>query len=368
MRVCSAHLDETTLNDIANDTLQDHQSIKKPKQQGEADGSDELLITKTTHASQNHRVLEKQKQIVLKKSDRLENFCETRITLNSFFPNLSAIHMVSPGGEHAPTKPCFVRAPDKELLQNCRLLVSSSSQNRSTEERYQVLAKLVPPQVKIKEDETKYGSRMKNKQCETAKGMWRGIPNLRCTGLTTARRHAWKPGDIILDIGSGCGHFATMMTRLYGVRFFGIELNPTAHLWSTEHSTGIFRRADAADLSWIPSESFDHMYSFATIYYIRMEQQCSFTKEVVRVLRSGGTAMFGWLGSKWGKHLGLLRPQLYKDCLGPMQKAGLLTFSIESGRDLWQGEADGSDELDWGHFNVLITKTTHASQNHRVMA
>ena len=51
--------------------------------------------------------------------------------------------------------------------------------------------------------------------CYTPKGMWGNPFNSRCTIVTMAQIGKYKPNDLILDWGTGCGHQATWMTRYF---------------------------------------------------------------------------------------------------------------------------------------------------------
>jgi SAM-dependent methyltransferase len=110
-------------------------------------------------------------------------------------------------------------------------------------------------------------------------------------------------------------HQATFLTRHYGVRVVGLELSATAVDWARKHSLGRFvGPIDAKDLSWVPPHSFDHFFSFASVYYVPPKDMCKFMKQVVRILRPGGTALFGWLGGWFGKDQGVFPRNLWADC------------------------------------------------------
>ena len=60
----------------------------------------------------------------------------------------------------------------------------------------------------------KYSRRvLEENGCLLPKGMWGNPFNSRCTIVTIAKIGNYKPNDLILDWGSGCGHQATWMTR-----------------------------------------------------------------------------------------------------------------------------------------------------------
>eukprot|EP00928_Gymnodinium_smaydae_P085681 TRINITY_DN6924_c2_g1_i1.p1 TRINITY_DN6924_c2_g1~~TRINITY_DN6924_c2_g1_i1.p1 ORF type:complete len:122 (-),score=31.34 TRINITY_DN6924_c2_g1_i1:29-394(-) len=48
------------------------------------------------------------------------------------------------------------------------------------------------------------------------------------------------------------------------------------------------------ELGWIPEALFDHVISYAAIYHLTKEDQCAVGISLVRKLRLGGRAFFGW--------------------------------------------------------------------------
>jgi hypothetical protein len=84
----------------------------------------------------------------------------------------------------------------------------------------------------------------------------------------------------------------------------GLELSAAAVDWAKKHSIGRFvGPVDAKDLSWVPSHSFNHFFSFGSVAYVHPSDICRFMREVVRILRPGGTALlnFGWVNGRWSK-------------------------------------------------------------------
>ena len=90
-----------------------------------------------------------------------------------------------------------------------------------------------------------------------------------------------------------------LFNRLYGVKVIGLDLNVAAVEWAQKHSIGNFYATDAVNMSWIPDNTFDHFFSFAAVYYVPPQDVCHFGKEVVRILKPQGTALFGWLSGKY---------------------------------------------------------------------
>ena len=108
---------------------------------------------------------------------------------------------------------CQVRLSDKEIIQQCK--------NESVFQTQQNLSLLggvqkPPPLTSIvmhQELQLKYERRVAKGGCSEPKGMWGNPFNSRCTIVTMAKIGRYKPNDLILDWGSGCGHQATWMAR-----------------------------------------------------------------------------------------------------------------------------------------------------------
>mmetsp|Transcript_66420 Transcript_66420/g.209994 ORF Transcript_66420/g.209994 Transcript_66420/m.209994 type:complete len:347 (-) Transcript_66420:159-1199(-) len=104
-----------------------------------------------------------------------------------------------------------------------------------------------------------------------------------------------RPGDLVLDWGSGCGHKLGWGLQLFGVRGLGVELNKASAAWANKQGLGRSCSADGRDLRWVPDGSLDAVISFAAIYHIHGHEQCDTLGQLVQKLRPKRRALLGWL-------------------------------------------------------------------------
>lgn len=142
----------------------------------------------------------------------------------------------------------------------------------------------------------KYGERARSLQCQSARGMWnQDMGDVhKCVLITVAHWMNFRPGQLVLDWGSGCGHKLSWAKVLFDVDGLGVELMADAVEWARAHSMGKYCHADGRDLSWVPREAFDHVISYAALYHLPKADQCSTGIQLVSKLRHGGRAFFGW--------------------------------------------------------------------------
>jgi SAM-dependent methyltransferase len=122
---------------------------------------------------------------------------------------------------------------------------------------------------------------------DTPRGRWIGDAEFRLA----ARLLAARPGDSLLDVGSGTGWF-TRRFALEGLRVSGLEPDPEWLAYARAHSDPSIRwvEADARRLPF-PDSSFDHVLSIAALCFVDDERQA--TAEIVRVARR--RFVIGWL-------------------------------------------------------------------------
>ena len=120
---------------------------------------------------------------------------------------------------------CYIQLSDEQIINQC---MSKTIIN------YQLISdrSLLPtphPNQPLEGNERdkmlqeKYNQRVIEKGgCLLPKGMWGNPFNSRCTIVTMASIGNYKPNDLILDWGSGCGHQATWMTRLKLISYIDI--------------------------------------------------------------------------------------------------------------------------------------------------
>ena len=149
--------------------------------------------------------------------------------------------------------------------------------------------------------------------------------------------------------------YAFLLNRLYGVRVIGLDLNKASIEWARKHSIGKFYATDAVNLGWIPDNTFDHFFSFAAVYYVHPNDICKFGKEVVRILKPGGTALFGWLSGIYSNPFGT-QPKSVWDCV--KQLPGI-NVTIYDDKDLWKSPGDLISNT--GSYSVIIQLASAAT-------
>eukprot|EP00929_Paragymnodinium_shiwhaense_P087128 TRINITY_DN47416_c0_g1_i1.p1 TRINITY_DN47416_c0_g1~~TRINITY_DN47416_c0_g1_i1.p1 ORF type:complete len:463 (-),score=56.26 TRINITY_DN47416_c0_g1_i1:49-1437(-) len=144
----------------------------------------------------------------------------------------------------------------------------------------------------------KYGDRAAepSKQCQSSRGMWREAMSdvHKCVLITVGHHLGFRPGQRMLDWGSGCGHKLTWAKQLFDIDGVGLDVEGGAVAWAQRHSAGTFCHADGRDLSWLPDLTFDYVFSYAALYHLPKLDQCRTGKQLISKLRVGGKAYFGW--------------------------------------------------------------------------
>jgi ubiquinone/menaquinone biosynthesis C-methylase UbiE len=110
-----------------------------------------------------------------------------------------------------------------------------------------------------------------------------------------------KKDDVLFDWGSGCGHQLEFMTRMFGARGLGVDVSNLTIAYAVENTTKVNRHcvADGSRLEWIPSNFFDHAYSFGSIYHVYNKSVfCSVLQQMVRIVKPGGKIYNGWTENK----------------------------------------------------------------------
>ncbi|CAJ1399833.1 unnamed protein product [Effrenium voratum] len=142
----------------------------------------------------------------------------------------------------------------------------------------------------------KYEMRANQLQCQDSRGMWHEAMSdvHKCVLITVAHWLRFRPKELVLDWGSGCGHKLSWAKMLFDVDGLGVEIQEPAARWAQRHSAGKFCHGDGRNLSWVPEDTFDHVISYASIYHLEREEQCSVGIQLVRKLKVGGRAFLGW--------------------------------------------------------------------------
>jgi len=155
----------------------------------------------------------------------------------------------------------------------------------------------------------KYRHRTADGGCLSAKGVWG--TNLqdghKCVLVVVAERLGFKPGELLLDWGSGCGFSLSWAKALYDVDGLGIDVTAAAS-WANHFSLGLSCVADGRKLEWIPNHLFDYVFSYAALLHLEFSEQCGIAHQLVQKLRIGGQAFLGW------NRAHLVSPWRWYDC------------------------------------------------------
>eukprot|EP00929_Paragymnodinium_shiwhaense_P096721 TRINITY_DN58414_c0_g1_i2.p1 TRINITY_DN58414_c0_g1~~TRINITY_DN58414_c0_g1_i2.p1 ORF type:complete len:446 (+),score=78.68 TRINITY_DN58414_c0_g1_i2:102-1439(+) len=224
----------------------------------------------------------------------LERAAGGELVANKFVPRV----------HHQDSGICGVTVDDAQLVRRCR------SRRKTKVDRLALGARLsdhVIAPVRCPDDDIdlgadlsqklrKYSERADMLQCQSRQGMWRQEMNdmHKCVLISVGQLMDFRPGQLVLDWGSGCGHKLSWAKMFFDVDGLGVELVDSAVAWAKEHSLGHFCQADGRNLSWVPDGVFDHVFSYAAIYHLPNDEQCSVGIQLVQKLRIGGKAFIGW--------------------------------------------------------------------------
>lgn len=188
---------------------------------------------------------------------------------------------------------------DDQLVRRCR----SWSRGTPPPDRRPLLQALEcpdPAYISVEEELgkriAKYSERALSLQCQSSHGMWHDAMSEihKCILISVAHLLGFQPGGLLLDWGSGCGHSMTWAKMLFDVDGLGVDIMAPAVEWAQVHSLGKFCTMDGRYLGWIPEDTFDYVFSYASLYHMSREDQCATGVQLVQKLRIGGKAFFGW--------------------------------------------------------------------------
>eukprot|EP00440_Ansanella_granifera_P070056 gb/GFBE01076004.1/.p1 GENE.gb/GFBE01076004.1/~~gb/GFBE01076004.1/.p1 ORF type:complete len:534 (+),score=98.99 gb/GFBE01076004.1/:1-1602(+) len=170
----------------------------------------------------------------------------------------------------------------------------------------------------------KYKRRVAEGGCQSEKGLWGTSwqDSHKCVVEVVAERLGFRPGQLLLDWGSGCGHTLSWAKAYYDVDGIGIEATPSAASWASRFSMGKHCAIDGRQLGWVPDGLFDYVFSYAAITHLEMEEQCFVARQLVQKLRPGGKAFFGWNRAQ------RTTPWMWYDCFGQFGSGN--TWNVES--------------------------------------
>jgi len=118
---------------------------------------------------------------------------------------------------------------------------------------------------------------------------------VRCRLKLVAEAFQFRPHDIVLDWGSGCGYHLDFFKRVYNVAGLGADLSSDGVEFSTRSGWADKACAgDASKLGWVPDKFVHAVISSLSIDYLPNVAKCQLMKQhILRVLRPGGCAYFG---------------------------------------------------------------------------
>eukprot|EP01083_Nonionella_stella_P019301 53668_1 len=150
-----------------------------------------------------------------------------------------------------------------------------------------------------------YNKRTSLGYCNQSAGMWERWTKPgyhKCMARAVGERLKFKPGTKVLDLGSGCGHTLAQWTYWFGIFGMGFDFQIENVLYAnqiakknklnywTYHASLQSIYVD----NWIPSQSFDYVFSNAALMYLGKDETCLVMEKAIDILKINGTAWFAW--------------------------------------------------------------------------
>eukprot|EP00747_Dinoflagellata_sp_TGD_P169755 gnl/TRDRNA2_/TRDRNA2_199585_c0_seq1.p1 gnl/TRDRNA2_/TRDRNA2_199585_c0~~gnl/TRDRNA2_/TRDRNA2_199585_c0_seq1.p1 ORF type:complete len:301 (+),score=21.15 gnl/TRDRNA2_/TRDRNA2_199585_c0_seq1:2-904(+) len=150
----------------------------------------------------------------------------------------------------------------------------------------------------------KYWTRAYAGGCANAQGMWNPHTSARLPATSLCQYEAigelfnLRAGQVVLDWGAGCAHQLDILAAKRGFRAVAIDAVDGNVRWGRSFLQHVrtFCQVDGTRLPF-PDNTFDAVLSYAALIHVHDDLQCATLREtILRVLRPGGCAWFGWTG------------------------------------------------------------------------
>ena len=202
----------------------------------------------------------------------------------------------------------------------------------------------------------KYRTRSSDGGCQSQTGAWGTNMQdaLKCVLVVIAEKFDFRPGELLLDWGSGCGFTMSWAKAYYDVDAIGIDVTASA-AWAAKYSIGLSCMADGRNLHWLPDELFDYVFSYAALLHLSFEEQCEVAHQLVQKLRRGGRAFLGW------NRANLVGPWQWHDCFRPTEDASHVELETLEEANLFVEDASkavGSFAWDFPTYAVLLRRVS----------
>eukprot|EP00928_Gymnodinium_smaydae_P071336 TRINITY_DN54959_c0_g1_i1.p1 TRINITY_DN54959_c0_g1~~TRINITY_DN54959_c0_g1_i1.p1 ORF type:complete len:507 (-),score=75.61 TRINITY_DN54959_c0_g1_i1:69-1589(-) len=213
--------------------------------------------------------------------------------------------------------------------------------------------------------------------CREGTGLWTNGCDVSCPlrAAVIATTVGLRPGGLVLDVGSGCGHFAVWLHRWFGARTIGVDFVEDAvdfarHVISPNFPASFcWYNVASEGLDFVPARSVDLAMAVSVLHYLRTdtdaferpprlhlrtrndteyrtpcaqlretrETQCAVAHGMFRAVRPGGhlwIAHNGCYKAKWDPKR-VWGPQYWQCCFGRELDAGEAALSEVSELDLF---------------------------------
>ncbi|CAE7700820.1 unnamed protein product, partial [Symbiodinium microadriaticum] len=194
---------------------------------------------------------------------------------------------------------CGMVYTDDQLVRRCRAMrrnVGVPDRSSTVIDHINCPASTASVDEELAQKIQKYSNRANQLQCQDSRGMWNEAMSdiHKCVLITVGHWLGFRPGQLMLDWGSGCGHKLSWAKMLFDVDGLGVEIQEPAARWAQLYSAGKFCQGDGRELGWIPEDTFDYVISYASIYHLTKLDQCKVGIQLMRKLKIGGKAFLGW--------------------------------------------------------------------------
>jgi len=233
---------------------------------------------------------------------------------------------------------CLEAADESMFMDDMR---TSTMMLRNSLEKFAASSeKAIAPSCNDASDDPKhtYSPEVKNtkkyagRPCSRLKGEW-GLnvkPVTKCKYNLVAGLFGIGPKTRVLEVGMGCGHATDFIRRQFGAYVAGTDIVPSYIEWANEHldrRNSSFCLVSPGEALPFASASVDVVLCNGVILHLPPKSQCTLVRdEVLRVLKLGGCAWFGYLNTM--EEYESTATEFWQDCFAGMANEPAPAFAL----------------------------------------